>query len=251
MKIDMHVHTNASHDSPNTLAQIEEYAQSKGLSGVAICNHNIYVEYKSDKIFIIPAAEYSTDAGHILVYFLQSDIAKQLQKNKNGLFFWQDLIDLAHSQGALCFLAHPFAPPKQRPAEFFKYIDGIEVINAKSEYALKADCNKQAQILCKKHALGFCAGSDSHFCGEIGSAYTQFEARDVKDLKQCLANKSCVAVCDNISPFYKPLRQAWFYFKKREFKKSLKCAARLFVAATVIAQKRKRHYTFDQRSNQQ
>ncbi len=235
MRIDMHVHSNLSPDSNNTLKDIEEYALKKGLDGVALCNHNIYKEYTSDKIFIIPAAEYSTDVGHILVYFLKSDIGTKCRKNKNNLYLWQDIVSEAHSENAICFLAHPFAPYKKRSEEFFSYIDGIEIINAKSQYAKLKKCNLKAIKLCKKYRLSFCAGSDSHFKGETGAAYTVFDTTDKSKIPELLLSGKCKAVQNNISPFYRPFMQIPFYIKKKAFKPAFKALEKLAFALIIQA----------------
>lgn len=247
MKIDMHVHSDLSYDSTNTLSDIEGFAIERGLDGVALCNHNIFKVLFSDKIIIIPAAEYSTDKGHILTYFLKEPIEEKIKKRENGLFCAHEVIREAHLQGAVCFLAHPFAPKKERSDDFFREIDGIEVINAKAHCSSKKSCNKEAQRLCKKLEKPFCAGSDSHFPHEIGSAYTVFNAASGDEIKSCLIKKNTVAQLCFQNPVKSAFLRLCFNIKKQKsvIPSVLKVFYSFFVKAQLVFGIRDKNQSFE------
>jgi predicted metal-dependent phosphoesterase TrpH len=65
---------------------------------------------------------------------------------RRGVYSWLDVVRLAHGQGALVFVAHPFSPDYQRPDEFWDAIDGVEVFNARVEHARVKDANMRALV---------------------------------------------------------------------------------------------------------
>ena len=77
LKFDMHVHTNLSSDSNMDLKDAVHAAKNKGLDGLFITNHD-FVQglqgYAKEEFYLMTGCEYSTDAGHILVYFIDEDV---------------------------------------------------------------------------------------------------------------------------------------------------------------------------------
>ena len=176
MKIDLHVHTEFSADSRMSLEAAVAAARRKGLGGIAVANHNVFVPPPQlDDFVIIPACEYSTDAGHIITYFISEALDEGLEKDSLGRFRWQDILCRARSAGALAFLAHPYAP-RHDVAEIFEHIDGIEAYNARIEHSSARGANAMAQKTAQDLALPFSAGSDAHFPAEVGAAYWEYDA---------------------------------------------------------------------------
>ncbi len=172
MKFDLHVHTLNSHDSSMSADELIDAAIAAGLSGVAICDHNSFRQHHGrDNFFIIPACEYSTDIGHLLVYFMKKKINASLARDDAGRYFWRDVCKAAHEQGALVFLAHPFSPAHNHPAELFEQIDGVEVFNSRVVHSRITDANSRALKLCKSLDLPFSAGSDAHCPEEVGTTF--------------------------------------------------------------------------------
>lgn len=179
MKFDLHVHTTASVDSLLTPKELVSAAKKARLDGVAVTNHNVFEKIESDGIYIISACEISSDAGHLLTYFLKSDICKKMERNEAGVYDWREVVYLAHNEGALVFAAHPFSPEISRPEEFWESIDGVEAFNARIVHSRSKSPNKRAQSLCREKNLPFSAGSDAHSKEELGKAY--FECSLSKD----------------------------------------------------------------------
>lgn len=176
IKLDLHVHTDRSTDSPASLADMLAAAKRKGLSGIAVTDHDRVSEAALiDGIYVIAGCEYTTDAGHLLVYFIKEDIAADLPRNDKNQVPWRAIIERAHRAGALSFWAHPYAPAVDRPKEAFLLVDGIEAYNARIEHSRVRDCNEKAQTKCRALQKPFSAGSDAHFPEEVGAAYWQCE----------------------------------------------------------------------------
>lgn len=172
-RYDLHIHTKYSQCSLSKPAKVLETAKKRGLNGVAITDHNTIKgalkvkRLNKDRDFeVIVGEEIKTEAGEILAYYLKKEI-------KPGRF--ERVIKEIKSQKAICAIAHPFAHFRKRLRMDFRGIkanlDAVEVLNARA--LLKRE-NKKAGRLAEKLNLAMIAGSDAHFCHEIGRAYTLF-----------------------------------------------------------------------------
>ena len=210
MKFDLHVHTRLSYDSEMTTDELVAAAREAGLSGVAIADHNAFAEHNSrDNFHIIPSCEFSTDVGHLVVYFIKEPINKNLSRDEYGRFYWRDICRAAHNQGALVFHAHPFSPEKEHPEELFAQLDGIEVFNSRVVHSRINNANERALALCKEKNLAFSAGSDAHCPAEVGTSFWECdlpeaamnEADFEEKLKAALTEKNGRVFAGSASPF--------------------------------------------------
>ncbi|KPU63853.1 hypothetical protein EP1X_01245 [Thermococcus sp. EP1] len=161
MSFDLHVHSKYSKDSINDPKWIIKIAKKKGLSGVAITDHNtlkgslIAKKINKDPDFeIIFGEEIKTDIGDIIALWITKEI-----KSRN----WEEVIDEIHSQGGIAVLPHPYRGHKLIE-KVAKRVDVIEVLNARTPKQL----NRKAYELAVKLHKGFSAGSDAHVPFEIG-----------------------------------------------------------------------------------
>lgn len=156
-----------------------EAARRAGLSGVAIADHNAFHHHRErENFYIIHACEFSTDVGHLIVYFQKEHVNEALSRDEYGRFYWRDIVKAAHDQGALVFLAHPFSPFRPRPDALFDEIDGIEIFNSRVVHSRKTNANRDALKLCKKLGLPFSAGSDAHIPEEVGTTFWECDLRE-------------------------------------------------------------------------
>ena len=128
VKADLHVHTIYSHDSLITPKDLVFYAKKRGLTAVAITDHDT-VEgalkiAKETDFLIIPGIEVSSRNGHIVGLNLQEPVEKGLSSDET--------VDKIHEAGGLAVACHPFALfkgslGKPTNAKF----DAIETINAR------------------------------------------------------------------------------------------------------------------------
>lgn len=179
MKFDLHVHTRISHDSQMTTDELVSAARAAGLSGVAVADHNVFCRHRGrDDFYIIPSCEFSTDVGHLAVFFMKENISASLPRDGAGRFNWRDVCDFAHRQGALVFLAHPFAPYCPHPDELYPHLDGIEVFNSRVVHSRVRGANMRALELCRRLNKPFSAGSDAHCPEEVGTSYWECDLPD-------------------------------------------------------------------------
>lgn len=215
MKFDLHVHSLRSIDSRAEFEKIYAAAKQRGLSGLAICDHNTFtVPPACPDLLIIPSCEYSTTAGHMLTFFLQEALETKLSRDQSGRFHWREIVDAAHAQGALVFLAHPYAPKIERDREVWQAVDGIEVFNARIEHSHTKDANADAQSTCLLMKKPFSAGGDAHFPAEIGRTYWECDAEPTLDaVKSALLSGNGRVFADTASPIYRPMSQ-WVKMRK-------------------------------------
>ncbi len=189
MKFDLHIHSAYSPDSRSSVEDIIKAALLAGLQGISITDHNSFegseeaMKLGRSDIMIIPGAEYSTDMGHLLVYFLREGLEKlNLPRDASGRYRWRDIVLAAREQGALVFIAHPFKAAIEHEAALWDELDGIEVYNSRASLCRNIEANNMAMEEAIKRGKAFCAGSDGHYTREIGKAFWEYKGRsEIKD----------------------------------------------------------------------
>lgn len=164
LKIDIHIHTTHSNDSPTTVKQAITTAKKKGLDGIAITDHDsIDGLEKALKIgeeedfLVIPGIEVSSKHGHILGLGVKKLIPPKLSA--------KETVEKIKENGGIAISAHPFSldpkPFSVLKAEF----DAVETFNSKRYIG-----NRFAKKFAKDNNLNETGGSDAHFPGGIGLA---------------------------------------------------------------------------------
>jgi len=173
LKIDLHVHTVYS-DGSGTVKQVLQTAKAKGLDGLAITDHATLEGYFKAKqycsgMLVLPGYELSTDAGHVLVIGLE-----HLPPRKSVLNY-EELVEWARGEGGLTVLAHPALNTGKLGRWIDCKTDAVEVLNA--SYPLNILVKKGLKISSMLSVPGV-GGSDAHFPGSVGDAYTVVGAGD-------------------------------------------------------------------------
>jgi predicted metal-dependent phosphoesterase TrpH len=175
--LDLHIHSNFSNDSLASPEGIIRAARKKGISGIAVADHNtISGALEAQKacaggnLIVIVASEISTDKGDIVGLFLNEDIKSRI---------CGEVIDQIHAQGALAILPHPYKH-REPDDDIARKVDAIEVFNSR----LTKDRNLRASELAKRLGKPSVAGSDAHFCREVGRGRTV--ASDGMDLRKAI-----------------------------------------------------------------
>jgi predicted metal-dependent phosphoesterase TrpH len=178
--VDLHMHTNASHDCRMPPATLLEHAEAEGLGAIAITDHNVFsgaqgvarLAVGRDSI-VIPGEEVKTDnQGEVIGLFLHEEIPR-------GMTF-ADTIAAIKEQGGLVYLPHPFdrmhaiaaASTIQR---HLADIDVFEVYNAR---LLFEAYNDEALRFARKYNLTMGAGSDAHVLQGLGTGAVRMRSFD-------------------------------------------------------------------------
>lgn len=172
LKLDLHVHTRASHDSLTTLDEALREAVVKRLHGIALTEHGVPSKASGfvKGVLIIPGLEEQTTIGHVLVLGVNS------WRLKPGMKPLEVVLEEAEKVGAVTVLAHPF--PKTLLLPLISWVrelgvKALEVLNSgELFFRLSSKINIAVALRLK---IPMTAGSDSHMPKTIGCAYTVVE----------------------------------------------------------------------------
>ena len=175
---DFHIHTRFSRDSLLVEDRFIRIALERGLTHVAITNHNnvegaVALRDKvselrvDDRLTVILGEEVSTSDGEVVGLFLTRTIPRGLTADQTA--------DAIHEQGGLVSIPHPFDPfrnahireaPLVRLAEAGK-IDAVEVFNCRVTLGRH---NQKAAEFAARYGIPGIAASDTHSAYEIAMA---------------------------------------------------------------------------------
>jgi predicted metal-dependent phosphoesterase TrpH len=193
---DFHIHNRFSRDSILSEDKFIRVALERGLTHVAITNHNnvegaIAVRDRAaalgvdEQLTVILGEEVSTSDGEVVGVFLQRTIPRGLTAEQTA--------DEIHAQGGLVSIPHPFDPfrashikaePLERLAAAGK-VDMIEVFNSRVTFGRH---NEQAAEFAARHRIPGIACSDSHSAFEVAMSFNALPAFTTADeLREGLA----------------------------------------------------------------
>ena len=182
IELDLHIHSNYSFDSFSKVSDILKIAKKKRLGAIAITDHNtIEGSLKAFKItsdpMVICACEIGTEIGDIIGLFLNEEI-----KSRKSL----EVIDEIKGQGGIAVLAHPYKRKEYVDKTLFRKIDAIEVFNSRA-----GATNVNAKRIALNNNLMMTAGSDAHFCFEIGRGKLIInDCSNIEDIRKSIVSKN-------------------------------------------------------------
>jgi predicted metal-dependent phosphoesterase TrpH len=168
MKYDLHTHSKYSSDGFLDPEKMVKIAIKKGLSGIAITDHNTIKgglkakKYETDEFRVIVGSEITTERGEVIGLFLSEDIRSEA---------FVDIVEEIRAQNGVVIIPHPFDGIRStavHPDEGdIKFIDHLEVFNSR---CILHRYNEKAAKFASDHDLKNIAGSDCHFMNELGKA---------------------------------------------------------------------------------
>ena len=177
-RFDLHIHSFFSKDACSAPEELVAAALGRGLSGIAITDHDSceahnYVKNmpRPEGFLIVPGVEVSTADGHLLCLgatlpYLRGRPAAEV-------------VAAIHEAGGIAVPAHPFDRWRAgiRPAVLDTLdIASLEVFNAA---VTSRSYNEKALAYAKKRGLSGLAGSDAHHASAVGISSTAFEMDEV------------------------------------------------------------------------
>ena len=172
LHVDLHLHSNYSHDGQSTLEALIARAKECGLDRIALTDHNT-VEGALELARIAPGLaivgeEAKTREGEVIGLFLTDRLEPYLTP--------EQVMDRIHEMGGLTYVPHPldrhrahFRP--ERVVELAPRIDIIETYNPWCDAAANAAAARLAADLGKVGATG----SDSHGIEELGRSWMEID----------------------------------------------------------------------------
>jgi len=185
---DLHVHSSYSTDSLITPKELVFYAKKRGLTAVAVTDHNqiegsCKIANETD-FLVIPGMEVSSADGHIVALNIQDLIPKG--------FSARETVDRIHKAGGIAIAVHPYAWFKGSlnthvaDAKF----DAVETLNA-SAFPFN-HCKKKAGEIAQKLNLPCVGGTDAHYGPTIGCGYTVIESEpNIDSIVKAIVNGKC------------------------------------------------------------
>jgi glycosyltransferase involved in cell wall biosynthesis len=167
--VDLHMHTNHSHDCATPVDGLLEGAKAAGLGAIAITDHNevsgaLEARERANGIKVIVAEEVKTaDQGEVIGLFIEEKIPRGLTL--------QETIAEIRRQGGLVYVPHPFdrmhsVPDYEHLLDVIEDVDAIEVFNPRVAFSA---FNEEAGRFAAKYRIVAGAGSDSHVVQGLGS----------------------------------------------------------------------------------
>jgi glycosyltransferase involved in cell wall biosynthesis len=180
LTIDLHLHTDWSHDCSIPAEDLLDHAEAIGLGAIAVTDHNVFggaleaVELaRSRDLVVIPGEEIKTDnQGEVIGLFLEEEIPR-------GMSF-ADTVAAIREQGGLVYLPHPFdrlhAIPD--PATLHRHVAEIDVFEVYNARLLRDSFNDEALRFARKYRLLQGAGSDAHVLQGVGTGAVRMRRFD-------------------------------------------------------------------------
>ncbi len=172
INVDLHMHTDHSHDCATPVETLLETAKAQGLGAIAVTDHNEIsgahaareLAERDGGIKVIVAEEVKTaDQGEVIGLFIEEKIAR-------GMTLAETIAEIRR-QGGLVYVPHPFdrmhaVPDYEHLLEVVADIDAIEVFNPRVAFSA---FNEEAARFAAKYRIVAGAGSDSHVPQGLGS----------------------------------------------------------------------------------
>jgi len=169
--VDLHMHTDWSHDCSIPASDLLDHAEAIGLGGIAVTDHNVFggaleaVELaRARDLVVIAGEEVKTDTqGEVIGLFLEEEIPP-------GRSF-ADTIEAIREQGGLVYVPHPFdrLHTIPDPATLHRHLAEIDVFEVFNARLLRDSFNDEALRFARKYRLLQGAGSDAHVLQGVGT----------------------------------------------------------------------------------
>ena len=174
--VDLHCHTSASFDSLAAPAGVVRAAASRGLTHLAVTDHDRIdgalaareiARTGAPGLTVLVGQEVKTRDGDLICLFLERSIPTDLSA--------AEAIADARAQGGVVGIPHPFDRfrgsllVEESMGEIAPTVDWVEAHNAR---VMIGDGNEKAARFAAEHGLPGVAVSDAHSVLEVGVAYT-------------------------------------------------------------------------------
>ena len=192
IRVDLHVHTNASPDSSiNPKFLVYSLYAHPVIKGVAVTDHNTVDGYKQvqklakaySDLLVIPGVEVMTQQGDLILLGVEEKPAAMQPL--------ETIVDFAKQRDALIVIPHPYRVSGIGDAAETIAADAVEIMNPWAS----PEQNKLAEQLAKARHLPGVAGSDAHEPESLWTAFTEVDAEpNVADVLKAIRNGRVKAV---------------------------------------------------------
>ncbi|GGM53519.1 histidinol-phosphatase [Deinococcus arenae] len=192
MRMDLHMHTEVSHDCRTPLRDIPGWMLRTNTRVIAVTDHDqqrggpelqaiVRDQGLDDRLSVIPGEEVTTSEGELIGLFLQERIPPKLTP--------EETVREIKAQGGLVLLQHGFDPLKRyrlRPEATERIAADIDIVETFNSRLSRHRWNRAAAEWARARGLPTSAGSDAHTLRDIGEAWTETPFRTVHTPAQLL-----------------------------------------------------------------
>ncbi|MFB6108159.1 MAG: CehA/McbA family metallohydrolase [Haloplanus sp.] len=170
VRLDPHVHSEASYDGHDSVELLLEHAAEIGLDGIVVTDHDVVHESLRAAelapeygLVGIPGVEVSTEVGHLLAIGVE-----EMPPRRAPL---DETVAWVRDHGGVAVVPHPFQRSRHGiPRRHLVDCDAIEVFNA---WLFTGFRNRRARRFAADHGYPGLAASDAHSVPFVGRAYTE------------------------------------------------------------------------------
>jgi len=176
LRIDPHVHSEASYDGHDPVELLLEQAAEIGLDGIVVTDHDVIHESLRAAelapeygLIGIPGVEMSTAVGHLLAIGVA-----EMPPRRAPL---DETVAWVRDHGGVAVVPHPFQRSRHGiPRRHLVDCDAIEVFNS---WLFTGFRNRRARRFAADHDYPALAASDAHSVPHVGRAFTELVVEDV------------------------------------------------------------------------
>lgn len=172
LRVDLHLHSNFSHDGRSSLQELVDRAGECGLDRLALTDHNTFDGVpgflRLAPELAIAGEEVKTLEGEVIGLFITSRVQPYLRP--------EEAMDVIHDMGGLVYLPHPLDRHRshflaERVVALAARVDVIETYNPWCDSAANQAAARLAEDLGKVVATG----SDAHSAEELGRSWMEMD----------------------------------------------------------------------------
>jgi predicted metal-dependent phosphoesterase TrpH len=172
VRVDLHLHSNYSHDGQSSLEELIRRCAEIGLDRIALTDHNT-VEGALELAKLAPelaivGEEAKTREGEVIGLFITRRLPPYLPP--------EDVMDLVHDMGGLTYIPHPFDRHRAnfRPERIIELAGRIDIIETYNAWCEPAENQAAARFAADLDKVG-ATGSDAHAASELGRSWMEME----------------------------------------------------------------------------
>lgn len=174
LRVDLHMHSSASHDCSVPPEQMAAAAGRFGLSPMVLTDHDTIsgaLQLRAAGVPVIVGQEITTAEGELIGLFIEDAIPRDLLAITTARAI--------KDQGGLVYVQHPYDPYRKSLSEetierIADRIDIVEVFNGRCD----DEANRKAADLRKTLGAAAGAGSDAHHAEDIGAVCVEMDPFD-------------------------------------------------------------------------
>ncbi|MEF2276754.1 PHP domain-containing protein [Deinococcus sp. YIM 134068] len=186
MRVDLHIHTEVSHDCRTLLRDIPAWMLRTNTRAIAVTDHDqqrggpelariIADMGLDDRLSVIPGEEVTTSEGELIGLFVRERIPPRLTP--------EETVAEIKAQGGLVMLQHGFDPLKRyrlKPEATLRIAEQVDIVETFNSRLSRHHWNHIAAAWAQERGLPVCAGSDAHTLRDIGEAWVEAPFRVIR-----------------------------------------------------------------------